>query len=226
MAVDTNLDLERTREGWTARVFENRIYYVQSPSRREEITVSGIPAAIPLTAHWRLHFEDSSVPEIALDELKSWTDFPSARYFSGRGIYEAEFSFAMKLAPDIGVVLDLGEVRETAELGLNGKTAGVAWMRPYRFDVTHLIQTGSNRVRIDVTNLLINRVLGQGPIDYSAVYERYGQRFPPGEEWQKVRDPFPSGLLGPVGFFFYKMIRGGHAGAKEKRRRTTRQALS
>jgi len=226
VAVDTNLDLERTREGWTARVFENRIYYVQGASRREEITVSGIPAAIPLTAHWRLHFEDSSVPEIALDELKSWTDFPSARYFSGRGIYEAEFSFAMKLAPDIGVVLDLGEVRETAELGLNGKTAGVAWMRPYRFDVTRLIQTGSNRVRIDVTNLLINRVLGQGPIDYSAVYERYGQRFPPAEEWQKVRDPFPSGLLGPVGFFFYKMIRGGHAGAKERRRRTTRQALS
>jgi len=222
--VDTDLNLEATSEGWTARVFENRAYYVQGPKRREEITVSGIPAAVPLTAHWRLRFEDTSVPEVVLDELKSWTDLPGARYFSGRGTYEAEFSFSMALAPDIGVVLDLGEVRETAELWLNGKTAGVAWMRPYRFDVTHQIQTGSNRIRIDVTNLLINRVLGNGPIDYSAVYERYGRRFPPGEEWQKVRDPFPSGLLGPVGLFFYKVVRG-HAGGREKRR-TSRRALS
>jgi hypothetical protein len=69
-------------------------------------------------------------------------------------------------------------------------------------------------------------VLGNGPIDYSTVYERYGQRFPPGEEWQKVRDPFSSGLLGPVGLFFYKVVRGGRAGGKEKRRRTPRRAIS
>ena len=226
VAVDTNLDLEATREGWTTRVFENRDYYIQRPRGREEITVSGIPSPIPVTARWRLRFDDSSVPEIGLDELKSWTELSNARFFSGRGIYEADFSFGMKLGPDVGVVLDLGEVRETAELWLNGRKAGVAWMRPYRFDVTHQIQAGANRLRIDITNLLINRVLGNGPIDYSAVYERYGQRFPPGEEWQKVRDPFPSGLLGPVGLFFYKVLRGGRAGGREKGRRAPGQTLS
>ena len=226
VAVDTNLELESAQDGWTARVFENRDYYVQRPRGREEITVSGIPAPIPLQARWRLRFEDSSVPEVVLDELKSWTDVAAARFFSGRGIYEAEFSFAIKLAPDVGVVLDLGDVRETAEVSLNGRKAGVAWMRPYRFDVTQQIQTGSNHLRIDVTNLLINRVLGNGPIDYSAVYERYGQRFPPGEEWQKVGTPFPSGLLGPLGLFCYKVVRSGRARGVEKRRHTPRRALS
>jgi hypothetical protein len=63
-------------------------------------------------------------------------------------------------------------------------------------------------------------------VDYSAVYGRYGKRFPPGEEWQKVREPFPSGLLGPVRLVFYKMIRGGRAGGRETPRNGSRQAVS
>jgi hypothetical protein len=226
VAVDTNLELEATREGWTARAFENRTYYVQRPRGREEFRVNGIPPPIPLAGRWQLRFEDSRVPGLAFDELKSWTDVPSARFFSGRGIYETEFSFGMKRTPDVGVGLDLGEVRETAEVALNGRKAGVVWMRPYRFDVTEQIQTGTNRLRVDVTNLLINRVLGNGPIDYSAVYHRNGERFPPGEEWNKVKDPFPSGLLGPVGLFFYKVLRGGHTSRQENKRPKAGQAVS
>ena len=226
VTTDTDLDLEATHDGWMARVFENRTYYIDRSRGREEITVSGIPAPIPVITRWRLRFSESAVPAVVLDELKSWTDISSARFFSGRGTYEAEFAFSVKLGPEVGVVLDLGGVRETAEVWLNERNAGVAWMRPYRFDVTQYIRTGSNRLRIDITNLLINRVLGNGPIDYSAVYARYGQRFPPGEEWQKVREPFPSGLLGPVGMFFYKIVRGGSAGKLEKRQRALRQAMS
>ena len=223
---DTDLNPEATQDGWMARVFENRTYYIDRSRGREEITVSGIPAPIPVTARWRLKFSDSNVLAVVLDDLKSWTDIASVRFFSGRGTYEAEFPFSVKLGADVGVVLDLGGVRETAELWLNDRNAGVVWMRPYRFDVTQHIRPGANRLRIDVTNLLINRVLGNGPIDYSAVYARYGQRFPPGEEWQKVREPFPSGLLGPVGLFFYKIVRGVSAGGKEKRRRVPPQAIS
>jgi len=223
VTTDTDFDIEATHDGWMARVFENRPYYLERTKGREEITVSGIPAPIPVTARWRLKFSESTDPVMVLDDLKSWTDISSARFFSGRGTYEAEFPFGMRLGPDVGVVLDLGGVRETAEVWLNDRNAGVAWMRPYRFDVTQYVRPGVNRLRVDVTNLLINRVLGNGPIDYSAVYARYGQRFPPGEEWQKVREPFPSGLLGPVGLFFYKIVRGGN---HEKRRRVPPQAVS
>ena len=80
-------------------------------------------------------------------------------------------------------------------------------MRPYRVDVTRLLRPGSNRLRVDVTNLLINQILGQGPIDYSAVYAKYGRRFPAGDEWEVVREPLPSGLLGPVRLVYYKLVR-------------------
>ncbi len=224
LTTDTDLGLEPERNGWAARVLENRSYYIQRPRGREDITVKGIPEPAVLVPRWRLRFEDSSLAPVELEELKSWTDIPPARFFSGRGVYEAEFPFALKLPEDVGLLLDLGTVRETAEAWLNDGTAGVAWMRPYRFDVTHLVRVGSNRLSVAVSNLLINRVLGMGPIDYSAVYERYGRRFPPGEEWEKVRDPFPSGLLGPVWLVFYKILRGGSSTGRDGRRRQANRA--
>lgn len=222
----TDLDLQPDGNGWFARVFENGGYYIQSPRGREDITVSGIPAPVVLVPKWRLRLAESSLAPVDLDELKSWTDIPSARFFSGQGIYEAKFPFAMKVPEDVGVMLDLGAVRETAEIWLNDAAAGVTWMRPHRFDVTHLLRAGSNRLRVAVTNLLINRVLGMGPIDYSAVHKRYGHRFPPGDEWEKVRDPLPSGLLGPVWLVFYKILRGGSARGRDGSHRRRNHSMA
>jgi hypothetical protein len=70
--------------------------------------------------------------------------------------------------------------------------------------MTGLLREGRNRISVAVTNLLINKVLGDGPIDYSAVIAQYGDRFPGGDEWEQIREPFPSGLLGPVRLIFYR----------------------
>jgi alpha-L-rhamnosidase len=197
-AVRTNLPLEA--EG--ASVFENGAYFYDTGRGKKAVSVSGLPAPYEPAIQWRLTLGEE---HYALDELASWTALAKSRFFSGRGVYEAEFD-----APQfngLGVVLDLGAVRETAEVRLNDVAAGVAWMRPYRMDVTRLLRPGRNRLRVDVTNLLINQVLGQGPIDYSAVYAKYGKRFPPGDEWEVVREPLPSGLLGPVRLVYYKLVR-------------------
>jgi len=50
-------------------------------------------------------------------------------------------------------------------------------------------------------------VLGIGPIDYSAVFQKYGQRFPAGDEWQVIREPLVSGLLGPVRLRYARILR-------------------
>jgi len=81
-------------------------------------------------------------------------------------------------------------------------------MRPSRVDVSAVLRPGRNHVRIAVTNLLINKILGDGPINYSPVFAKYGNRFPPGEEWDVVRDPFPSGLMGPVRLVYYRRLGG------------------
>jgi hypothetical protein len=167
-----------------ARLFSNGSYFYIHGGSRKIVTVSGIPALYHLTARWLLTLGDD---RYEFEELPSWTDLPKSRYFSGTGTYEAEFD-----APEFktfGVESDLGTVRETADIHLNGAPAGVLWMRPYRCDITRLLRPGRNKLRIDVTNLLINKILGDGPIDYSEVYAKYGRRFPAGDEWNLVREP-------------------------------------
>jgi hypothetical protein len=196
-ATRTDLPLE----AGGARVFSNGSYFHIHSGVRKSVAVTGIPAAWHLTARWRLALGDQ---RYEFEELPSWTELAKSRYFSGTGIYEAEFD-----APefkDFGVELDLGAVRETADVHLNGAPAGVLWMRPYRCDITRLLRPGRNRLRVAVTNLLINRILGDGPIDYSDVYAKYGRRFPAGDEWEFVREPYPSGLLGPVHLRYFKTV--------------------
>lgn len=53
-----------------------------------------------------------------------------------------------------GVVLDLGRVRGTAEVRVNGAPAGVRVWSPYRFDLSGLVREGENEIEVDVFNTL------------------------------------------------------------------------
>jgi len=196
-ALRTDLSLE----AHGARVFENGTYHYDQSTGRRVVRVMGIPAPYMPDIRWRLQLGSDHYD---LDDLRSWTELPQSRFYSGRGVYRGEFECPNFTG--LGVMLDLGSVRETADVQLNGKPAGVAWMQPYEVDISAMLRYGRNTIRIDVTNLLINKILGDGPIDYSGVYAKYGKRFPPGDEWEVVREPFPSGLLGPVRLIFYKLI--------------------
>ena len=77
------------------------------------------------------------------------------------------------------VILDLGEVYETAEVWINGQRAGCRIAPPYRFDVTSLMKEGKNEVEVLVTNTLVHQQ----------------------KDRMSVTLPVePSGLLGPVRF--------------------------
>jgi hypothetical protein len=58
------------------------------------------------------------------------------------------------------IYLDLGKVRDIAEVSVNGKPAGMTWAPPYRVDVTEALKPGVNRLEIKVTNEWTNRQLG------------------------------------------------------------------
>lgn len=161
-----------------------------------------IPAPLELTLSWKLQLNGES---IQLDRLKSWTELGKFRYFSGRGVYEAEFDFPV-IPTGTRTLLDLGQVGELADIAVNGVAHAVTWMRPHAVDITRTLQPGRNHLRIEVANLLINRVLGEGPIDYSKVIAKCGDRFPAGDEWELIREPLPSGLMGPVRLVFSRAI--------------------
>ena len=75
---------------------------------------------------------------------------------------------------------------------VNGHHAGVCWKLPYRLDITRWARPGTNVVEVGVTNLLINRVLGEP-------FPRYPQ------EKKEISEPLPSGLLGPVRIIAYEV---------------------
>jgi hypothetical protein len=58
------------------------------------------------------------------------------------------------------LLLDLGIVRDIAELSVNGKTLGILWKPPYRMDVTAAMKSGENEIQIKVTNQWTNRLIG------------------------------------------------------------------
>ncbi len=103
-----------------------------------------------------------------------------------------------KPGPKMQAVLD-APVREAAVVYINGKRAGSVWCPPYSIDVTGLLETGENQIRIEVANLAVNYMADfkNHPLpDYKALNARFGERFQP-QNMDKIR-PIPSGLLGPI----------------------------
>jgi hypothetical protein len=88
--------------------------------------------------------------------------------------------------------LDLGDVRELAEVSVNGKRLGTLWKAPYRTDVTKALKPGRNLIAIRVVNLWPNRLIG---------YRQPGATpiaFAPDNRYKATSPLLPSGLLGPV----------------------------
>ncbi|MBO5204460.1 MAG: glycosyl hydrolase family 2, partial [Prevotella sp.] len=54
--------------------------------------------------------------------------------------------------------IDLGDVRESARVYINGKYIGCAWAVPFVLDCKDALKKGKNEIRIEVTNLPANRI--------------------------------------------------------------------
>lgn len=91
-----------------------------------------------------------------LRELVSWTAFaePGIRYYSGTATYETEID----VPRDGEYELDLGEVRDLAEVAVDGVFVMTLWHHPYRRALT--LRAGRRRLSVKVTNAWTNRLIG------------------------------------------------------------------
>jgi hypothetical protein len=119
-----------------------------------------------------------------LPALIDWSLDSELRGFSGRGVYATTFA----VAPETGsrLILDLGNVREVAEVTVNGSHAATLLLRPYQTDITDLVRPGENTMDIAVTNTL-----------YNAMTMRDPRAFRPGPA-ENPSGLMPGGLIGPV----------------------------
>lgn len=154
--------------------------------------------SIPLDQVWDVHFEQKNggTADERFTSLKSWTECenPVVKYFSGTAVYKTTFNVdAAFLEKSADIFINLGSVKNIAEVSVNGKAAGVLWKAPFRTgEIRRLLKEGENTLEIKVTNLWRNRMIGD---------------VQPGEEhpvtairrfYKKDDTLLRSGLLGPV----------------------------
>jgi hypothetical protein len=163
------------------------------------------PAGEPVTlaGKWSITFLQGGPalpPAIETAALKSWTELggEDAQRFAGTARYRLEFEAPTAKADDWR--LDLGDVRETARVRLNGKEVGTAWCLPFQLRVGEFLKPGRNILEIDVTNLAANRIrdLDKRGVAWRIMREInfVNINYQPfdASSW----DLTPSGLLGPV----------------------------
>jgi hypothetical protein len=152
---------------------------------------------LTLEGPWRVRFDPRwGGPEaVEFDRLTNWAERPEEgiRFYSGAAVYEKTFDLPAGLVQGRQVFVDLGEVKNIAQVWLNGRELGIAWTAPFRLDMSEAVRPTGNRLEIKVVNLWPNRLIGD-------------QRLPPGErrtktnitKFTKDSPLLPSGLLGPV----------------------------
>jgi hypothetical protein len=126
-----------------------------------QTSLASVSASLPISGPWTLTFTEEA-PKVnqtfKLDKLQTWeTLSPEAAITMGTGVYTTTFRMTKKEARQHWM-LDLGDVRESARVYLNGRFLGCAWAVPFVLDCRDALQKGINELRIEVTNLPANRI--------------------------------------------------------------------
>jgi hypothetical protein len=151
-----------------------------------------------LTGSWIVDFQpDRGVAgPIRFDALISWSEDSNqgVKYFSGTATYfKVIHAKAGWFKPGVHLWLDLGNVRDLADIALDGKSLGQTWKAPYQVDATGILHPGNNNLVIKVTNLWVNRLIGDQQPD---AFQKY--TFTTFKPYNASSPLLPSGLLGPV----------------------------
>jgi len=167
-----------------------------APSRA--LPVPAEAAVSSVTGAWDVAFQpDRGAPaKISLDALSSWSESadPGVKYFSGTATYTKTIEApADWFKAGTKLWLDLGDVKNIAQVSLNGSPFGILWKPPFRVDVTSALKPGANTLEIKVTNLWVNRLIGDQQPGVTKKYTYTAMEF-----YRADSPLLPSGLLGPV----------------------------
>ncbi len=140
---------------------------------------------ITIDKGWSITFLESEPPiegTFETDSLTAWTNLPieEAKVNTATGRYTVSFVLPQDIVADEWL-LDLGDLRESASVKVNGKDAGKVWSVPFSIEIGEYLQPGSNTLEIDVTNLPANRI---------ADYDRKGKK------WKIFKDANIASVIG------------------------------
>lgn len=161
-----------------------------------------------LSGSWKISFDPQwgGPDTVTFSKLMSWTDRPEEgiKYYSGKATYKKTFDLTQKangikkaMPENERIFLDFGNIKNVAEVRLNGEKLGILWCAPWRVEITNVVKPTGNNLEVDVINLWANRVIGDLnlPVENRFTKTHDGFRF----DFLTGKTPLiKSGLLGPV----------------------------
>ena len=153
----------------------------------------------------------------AFPKLVGWntSSDEKLKYFAGRAMYEKKIDLASVKEP---CELDLGDVRELANVWVDGQFLGCLWEAPYRVALPESALGKKVTLRVEVVNTWPNRLIGDAIARKRGAAEPKGKYDTPQwvlddkpdsgtgiytwmnwmKGWTADDEPRPAGLLGPV----------------------------
>ena len=203
---NTSLPLKLDRFGSCFMIFRNPVSMDKTNKTRQNFET--FKQVAEMDSSWQVTFDPiwGGPGEVKFPKLVNWINRTEdgIKYYSGKATYRKTFDLIQKANPAIKsdekgerLFLDLGNVKNVAEVRLNGTNLGILWCAPWRVEITEASREKENILEIDVINLWANRVIGD-------------LNLPKGKRFTKTHDSFrfdmlqpttpllDSGLLGPV----------------------------
>ena len=161
------------------------VFREEGRGKREEGNI--VQKTVTISGPWQVSFPvdwysgGTNTKTFSWAKLKDWTkdDDPDIKYFSGTATYRVSCSVS-HVVPNSRLVLNLGDVRDFAEVTVNGRKYPPLWRPPFKVDITDAVENRERDeidISIRVTNLWPNRLIGD-----DALYE-------PDTEWVEVPRP-------------------------------------
>jgi hypothetical protein len=200
---DLNLEISRIKENMFQMISSLPGHYTLklSDGNTSEINILENPDIFTLKNTWIVNFPSGwGAPDsITITNLKSWTEYPDPgiKYFSGTALYKTTFNLPdSRLEENKDYYIDLGVVKDIAEITVNNQILPLQWKPPYRIHITPYITPGINHLTVNVTNLWPNRLIGDQflPVGQRLAFTNIGK-------FTKSSPLLESGLIGPVKIF-------------------------
>jgi hypothetical protein len=152
-----------------------------------------------LAGPWAVTFDPKwgGPASVEFTKLDDWTQRPEdgIRFYAGTATYTKTFDLDQSKIENrkSKIFLDLGDLRELAEVRLNGKSLGIVWAPPFRVDITGAVKPTGNVLQVEVCNFWPNRIIGDAPLPPEKRFTKTNIR-----KLSKDTPLMPSGLFGPV----------------------------
>ena len=170
------------------------VVFGDSPAKVSKIA-STFSKSKTLKDQWQVTFQqDRGAPAQATLSAGNWaeSDDTGIRYFSGTASYTQSFNID-KAIQGKPVQLHIEDVRDVVEVVVNGKVVNTLWKPPFDVDVSDYLKAGENTVTLNITNLWVNRLIGDAQPDVKQKYT-----FTTLPAYVPDAPLRPSGLLGDV----------------------------